>query len=115
MNSRREKNPILSGQQSPLPKSMNQGRIVSMPDEVQCLDTVQLNRLQQCFRDWADCSPRADVRLFRRRILVIFLLIRCTGAKLNEAPALNPFKDIDPERQSVLFRRIFCLPWAVVL
>ncbi len=39
----------------------------------------------------------------RRRILVIFLLIRYTGAKLNEVLALKPFKDIDFKKQFVHF------------
>jgi len=87
-----------------LSKSMNHGRIVLIPDGGQCLDTVQLNRLEQSFREWAEDSPRADVRLSRRRILIVFLLIRYTGAKLNEVLALNPYEDIDPVRSSVFFR-----------
>jgi hypothetical protein len=49
-------------------KSLNHGRIVSMPDETQCLDTVKLNRLEQSFREWVEDSLRTDVRLSRRRI-----------------------------------------------
>lgn len=85
-------------------KSLNHGRIVSMPDETQCLDTVKLNRLEQSFHEWVEDSSRTDVRLSRRRILIIFLLIRYTGAKLNEVLALNPFNDIDSDRQLVFFR-----------
>ncbi|MBU2623257.1 MAG: TOBE domain-containing protein [Proteobacteria bacterium] len=84
--------------------SMNYGRIVSIPDENKCLDYIQLDLLERSFREWADGSPRADVRLSRRRILIIFLLIRYTGAKLNELLALNPFDDIDLEQKSVCFR-----------
>lgn len=87
-----------------LSKSLNHGRIVSVPDEDPCLDTAQLNLLEQSFREWADSSPRADTRHSRRRILIIFLLIRYTGAKLNEVLALNPFTDIDPVRHAVFFR-----------
>lgn len=78
-------------------------RIVSIPNEVQCLDTVQLNQLEQSFRSWSEGSSRPDVRLSRRRILLIFLLIRYTGAKLNEVLALDPFHDIDFKRCEVLF------------
>jgi molybdate transport system regulatory protein len=70
-------------------------RIISMPHESHCLDTVQMNRLEQSFRSWTDRAPRADVRLSRRRILLIFLLIRYTGGKLSEVIALNPFQDVD--------------------
>ncbi len=82
---------------------MNQGRIVSIPDHQECLDTVGLARLEESFRKWAEASPRADTRLSRRRILIIFLLIRYTGAKLNEVLALEPFTDINFKRQSVVF------------
>lgn len=80
-------------------------RIVSMPHESGCLDTVQMNRLEQSFRSWADEAPRADVRLSRKRILLIFLLIRYTGGKLNEALALNPFQDIDFKHHLVFLGR----------
>jgi molybdate transport system regulatory protein len=74
-----------------------------VPDGGPGLDTEQLQRLERSFRDWAEDSPRADVRQSRRRILLIFLLIRYTGAKLNEVLALDPFADVDPGRQSVFF------------
>lgn len=92
------------GRQLTPSKSTDHGRIVTAPDETQCLDTVQLNILEQSFRQWVEDTSRADVRLSRRRILLIFLLIRYTGAKLNEVLALNPFKDIDHDRESVFFR-----------
>jgi molybdate transport system regulatory protein len=62
-----------------------------------CLDTVQLAQLEQSFRHWIDASSRRDVRLSRRRILLVFLLIRYTGAKLNEILRLDPFTDIDEQ------------------
>ncbi len=93
----------LSDQQLSWLKSTNQGRIVSNPDQDRCLDTVQLNRLEQSFRDWAQDSPRLDVRFSRRRILIIFLLIRYTGAKLSEVLNLNPLKDMDRDGQLVYY------------
>jgi len=104
MKSKSKDDPALSDQRPPLSISLHQGRIVATPDEGRRLDTVQLNRLEQSFRTWAHSSPRADVGLSRRRILIIFLLIRYTGAKLNEVLALDPFEDIDFDRQSVFFR-----------
>ncbi|MBF0119091.1 MAG: TOBE domain-containing protein [Desulfobacterales bacterium] len=84
---------------------LNHARIVSMPDDVQYLDTVQLNQLEQSFRNWAKSSLRKDVTLSRKRILIIFLLIRYTGARLNEVLAINPFQDINYERQVVIFKK----------
>lgn len=83
-------------------REANHGRIVSIPKEGQCLDAVQLGRLEQAFRKWADDSPREDVRNARQRILIIFLLIRFTGAKLNEVLALNPVEDIDIKGNAVV-------------
>lgn len=83
---------------------MSPDRIISAPDGSQYLDSSQLQRLEQSFRVWAENSTRVDVRQSRRRILLIFLLIRYTGAKLNEVLALDPFADLDPDRQSVFFR-----------
>ncbi len=80
------------------------GRIISATQETRCLDSNQLACLEGSFQEWADSSPRAEVRLSRKRILVIFLLIRYTGAKLNEVLALNPAADIDLERQRVMYR-----------
>jgi molybdate transport system regulatory protein len=66
---------------------------------------VQMSRLEQSFRSWADAAVRTDVRLSRRRILLIFLLIRYTGAKLNEVLTLHPFQDIDFKHHMVLLGR----------
>lgn len=90
--------------------SMPHGLIVAAPTDEHCLDTLQLMRLEQCFRDWVHATPRSDVRLSRRRILLIFLLIRYTGAKLNEVLNLQPFEDIDTISHSVTFRSLAAAP-----
>jgi molybdate transport system regulatory protein len=100
---RRGKPASLHNQPAPLPEGASHARIVALPDGSRCLDAVQLNRLEQSFRQWAAGPVRADVRWSRKRILLIFLLIRYTGAKLHEVLALNPFQDIDPDRQTVIF------------
>src|SRR4030043_667390 len=91
--------------QPPMTKRTSHARIISMPDKAHCLDTVKLNQMEQSFRTWAEGSPRADVHLSRKRVLLIFLLIRYTGAKLNEEFALNPFHDIDFNRRTVVLGR----------
>ncbi len=80
-------------------------RIISIPNETHYLDTVKLNQMEQVFRKWAEDSKRAYVRASRKRILFIFLLIRYTGAKLNEVLNLNPFKDVDFNRCEVILGR----------
>jgi molybdate transport system regulatory protein len=82
---------------------MSHGRIIAGPGGSGCLDTVQLQRLEQSFRAWAGGAVRADVSRSRRRILLIFLLIRYTGAKLHEVLALDLLEDVDSGRQVVIF------------
>ncbi len=86
-----------------MPEGNRGARIVAVTSEGQCLDTVQLNLLEQSFRAWAEGAGRSDIRLSRKRILLIFLLIRYTGAKLNEVLALDPFQDIDTQENLVIF------------
>ena len=95
--------PAQNDRSLPLPAGPSHSRIVAIPDSGRHLDPVQLAQLEQSFRAWAEAAPRLDVRLSRRRILLIFLMIRYTGARLNEVFALNPFQDLDPQRQTVVF------------
>ncbi len=76
---------------------------ISAKNETNCLNTLQLSQLEQSYREWVERSLRSDISLSRKRILMIFLLIRYTGARLNEVLALNPFQDIDRRRQVVCF------------
>lgn len=85
-------------------KNMDQTRIISEQNLELCLDTIQLKKLEGSYRDWAEDSPRSDVRLSRKRILLIFLLIRYTGAKLNEILSLDPLQDIDFSRKLVVLK-----------
>jgi molybdate transport system regulatory protein len=59
-----------------------------------------MEKLEQSFRSWADTPLRSDTRRSRERILAIFLLIRNTGARLNEVLSLKP-SDIDFENHMV--------------
>ena len=75
--------------------SVSHARILSMEDSVRYLDAVQLQKLEQSFRSWAEAPDRPDIGLSRKRILLIFLLIRHTGARLSEVLHLDPSGDID--------------------
>ena len=100
----------MDDQPMPTQERTTHGRIVSVPKDSRYLDPVQLNQLEQAFRQWAHGTPRADVRLSRKRILLIFLLIRYTGAKLNEVLALNPSRDIYFDRKAVVFGESHATP-----
>ena len=73
----------------------NPSALFSAPDDVKYLDTVRLAELERSFRQWAEGAARKDVRLSRKRILLIFLLIRHTGARLGEILALDDRQHID--------------------
>ncbi len=79
--------------------------IIAGTEGSEALDSLQLNQLEQSFRQWfEEASSRKDIRISRQRIYIIFLLIRYTGAKLNEVLKLKPFEDIDTHRHCILFR-----------
>jgi molybdate transport system regulatory protein len=82
----------------------NHGRIISVAD-AGCLDSIQLEQLEHAFRAWAEEPQRADLRLSRRRILLIFLLVRYTGAKLHEVLALDPARALDTENLLIAFEK----------
>lgn len=80
--------------------------ITPTQDPDKCLDGIQLYQLEQSFREWVNATLRRDIQLSRKRILFVFLLIRHTGAKLNEVLGLDPFQDIDFDKQTICFGRI---------
>jgi len=82
---------------------LNLARIYEAPQGSQCPGPTELAKLEAAFREWADSSPRADIRVSRKRILLIFWLIRSTGARLNEVLAINPMRDIDVAGSSVRY------------
>jgi len=79
----------------------NPAAILKISRETKCLDTAQLEELEKSFRQWVEESMRSDVRLSRKRILLVFLLIRYTGGKLNEIANLDAQDDIDLENHLI--------------
>jgi molybdate transport system regulatory protein len=69
------------------------------------IDPVQLQSLERSFRVWSDSPAGTSRKLSRKRILLIFLLIRYTGARLNEILSLQPVGDIDLVNRRILFRK----------
>lgn len=60
-----------------------------------CLDAAQIARLEQSFRSWLAASRRRADQVSRRRLWLIFLLLRSTGARLGEVLGLDPTRDLD--------------------
>lgn len=76
----------------------NPAGMLSIPDDVKYLDTVELARLDEAFRNWAARPARGDVRRSRLRMLLVFQFIRHTGARLGEVLSLAPARDVDAVR-----------------
>ncbi len=87
------------------PTATDHSRILSGPGVGRCLDPIQLNRLEQAFRQWAGSPRRPDLAASRRRVFLIFLLIRYTGARLNEVLSLEPERDINLETHTLRFHK----------
>lgn len=87
------------------PAPSNHARLLSIPDKTRCLDTIQIQRLERSFREWAESSKRPDLTRSRKRIFLIFLFIRYAGGRLNEILNLDPLHDIDYERHTVRLRK----------
>lgn len=114
MNRNRERIPVhkvngqdpeLSGVERAHARSdfLNPARIYTVSQETRRLDPTELAKLEQAFRVWSEASPRAEIRSSRKRILLIFLLIRYTGAKLNEVQALDLRKHLDGSKAVVSY------------
>lgn len=85
--------------------SSGQGRRTLVPDAENSLDTIQLQELEKSFRNWARSSKRSDIRASRSRILLIFLIIRYTGARLNEVAQLDLRSDFDRTQHTFRFEK----------
>ncbi len=59
------------------------------------LDPAQLSALEQAFRSWVAASRRLADRLSRQRLLLIFLILRSTGARLGEVLGLDARSDLE--------------------
>lgn len=93
----------MAARKSEKPSSVQDLQEVTRPRQsVECLDTEGLRRLEESFRRWVEVS--STHRPARLRIFLLFLLIRHTGAKLNEVLRLNTSQDINWNARCLYFR-----------
>lgn len=76
-----------------------------LADAEGCLDSRQLAELEEAFRRWASSGKRSDHFQSRQRILLIFLIIRYTGARLNEVLGLDFDSDFLRQQQRFRFNK----------
>ncbi|HBE95333.1 MAG TPA: molybdenum-pterin-binding protein [Desulfovibrio sp.] len=84
-------------------RRLNPSAVFSVPGGVKYLDTLDLARLTTSFAEWADAPRRADIRVSRLRLWLIYLLLRYTGARLGEVLALDDLTDLDSSAGLVRF------------
>ena len=72
-------------------------------DKGRCLDSLQLERLEQAFAAWAHAPGGTATKVSRMRIYMIFLIIRHAGGKLNEVLTIDPARDLDFKQRVVYF------------
>jgi molybdate transport system regulatory protein len=89
----------------PAPAPSTHARILSVSEVARCLDAVQLQRLEHSFRAWAQAAQGSGLGISRQRVLLIFLLIRYTGARLNEVLGLHLKRDFNTDSHAVRFRK----------
>ncbi len=85
---------------------LNPARIYAAQDEDRFLDPTQLAKLERAFRSWSDVSTLPHIRSSRKRILLIFLLIRYTGARLNEVLTLDLEKHLDVSKRVIRYDKL---------
>ncbi|MFH0958229.1 MAG: TOBE domain-containing protein [Pseudomonadota bacterium] len=85
---------------------LNPARIYATPKETRYLDPTELAKLEHEFRSWVETASRLDVIASRKRILLLFLLIRYTGARLSEVLTLDLRKHLDAEKLVVRFGNV---------
>lgn len=87
---------------APAPQNGPQARMA----DVRTLDAAQLAALERSFRAWAAAARRQADAFSRRRLWLIFLLLRSTGARLGEVLGLDASRDLDLDqtRPAAIFR-----------
>ncbi len=75
-----------------------------VPEQVRYLSGSQLSLLTQAVRAWTEEAVSRAAGVSRRRVWLIFLLLRFTGARLGEVLALDDAQDIDLREGLVTFR-----------
>ncbi|WP_460032734.1 TOBE domain-containing protein [Megalodesulfovibrio paquesii] len=75
-----------------------------VPEGVKYLDQTQLAALTAAFEDWYKSTRGEATRRARGRVWCLFLILRYTGARLQETLDLDDRTDVDLARAVVRFR-----------
>ncbi|SKA84708.1 molybdate transport system regulatory protein [Paucidesulfovibrio gracilis DSM 16080] len=72
-----------------------------VPEGVRYLSAAQAEELEQAFARWRASARTATERRSRRRLDLLFLFLRRTGARLGEALGLDESRDMDLDKGCV--------------
>lgn len=75
--------------------------VFDVPEEVRHLDSAGLVCLERSYRCWRDGAGRADRVRSRTRVLLLFLMLRHSGAKLGEILDIDVRQSVDAARAVV--------------
>jgi molybdate transport system regulatory protein len=93
MGRKKSKDSALKKRPVPMPEGTGHARLMAAAVAGRCLDTAQLDRLEQSFGQWAKSAARLDVQMSRQRILLVFLLIpEKLSQEIQEALADTAFR-----------------------
>lgn len=76
-------------------------RLFTVSKGVRRLHEHQLAALRTAFETWVEEARDQRTRRSRERVLIVFLVLRFTGARLGEVLALDEFTDLDSEQGEV--------------
>ncbi|TVM16355.1 molybdenum-pterin-binding protein [Oceanidesulfovibrio indonesiensis] len=79
-------------------------RLFTVAEGVPWLDRNRLDRLTRSFEAWAEAARNSRARRSRERVVIIYLLLRYTGARPGEILALDESKHFDFQRNTVTIR-----------
>ena len=90
-----------AGEPAPVPREC---RLFSVREGVRHLDPDQLEKLSAAFEEWAGEARNIRVRRSRERVLMAYLVLRYSGARLGEVLALDERENFDFEGSLVRFQ-----------
>ncbi len=79
-------------------------RMFFVPEGVRYLDSMQIEALTQAIDAWVAAARTPQIRLSRRRLRLVYLMLRHSGAKVGEVLALDDTRDLDFAHNEVVIR-----------
>ncbi len=79
-------------------------RMFFVPEGVRYLDSMQLDSLTAAVDAWTAAARTPQIHASRRRLRLVYLMLRHSGAKVGEVLALDDTRDLDFTASEVIIR-----------